>query len=285
MIREVNVMQFDNVFYIKMVLLSAMFGVWFGALLYYYFRTRRQGRFQCEKVQEKGGTKLLGAFLMEFGYWAIHFLGRALVKSRISPNLLTLITIPLAISAAAAAYLGRFGLGGWLLLLAGIFDVLDGMVARESGKTSREGKFLDTIVDRYCELFFFLGAMGYYFSFKPAIGLLVGAAMIASLMITFTRTKAEAMGISDLPSGFMRRHERLLFIGVGMAASPFLSVIIEPRAENPVFHMAILAFALVATVGMATAVRLGWRVFILLKDPDDNSNEESLTGLHAEPKN
>ncbi len=218
------------------------------------------------RVDQMGGTRLLGSWLMEYGYWMIHGLANLFVRARVSPNMLTGLSLVLALASAVALFEGRFGLGGWLMIAAALFDLFDGMVARATGAASEAGEFFDSVVDRYCELIGFIAVMGYYFPFQPMVAMVVGLAMVASIMITFNRAKGEAQGITGVPSGLMRRHERLLYIGVGTAFSPIPAVWLEPGAARPVYHIAVAAYALVAVLGNVTAVKLALQVHARLRE-------------------
>jgi CDP-diacylglycerol--glycerol-3-phosphate 3-phosphatidyltransferase len=248
--------------------LMGAFGLWLIGLVVYAIRTSFKGRYQVERVEQIGGTRLLNTWTMEYGYWMVHGLGRTLARLGVSPNLLTVLSLMTALGSAVTLYFGRFGLGGWLLIAAALFDLFDGMVAREMGVASPAGEFFDSVVDRYSELLCFIGLMGYYFPFQPLIALLVGLVMVASIMITFNRAKGEAQGITDVPSGLMRRHERLLYIGVGTAASPIPALWLEPMAVQPVYHLAVAAFGLVAVLGNITAVRLALKIYQQLRKVD-----------------
>ena len=245
----------------------AVFGLWVVGLIWYAIRSAVKGRYRVPRVDQLGGTRLLGAWLMEYGYWMIQGLSRFFVRARVSPDMLTLMSLVLATASAVALFEGRFGLGGWLMIAAAIFDLLDGTVARAVGGASDAGEFFDSVVDRYSELLFFIAVMGYYFlSSRPLIGFVVGMAMLASLMISFNRAKGEAQGITDVPSGLMRRHERALYLGVGTAFSPIPAVWLEPGAARPVFHVAVAAYALVALLGNITAVKLALQVHRRLRE-------------------
>ncbi len=237
-----------------------VFAIWLIGLGVYAIRCAVKGRYRSGRVDQMGGTRLLSSWLMEYGYWMIQGIASGFIRLRVSPDVLTLSSLFLALASAAALFLGRFGLGGWLMIAAALFDLFDGMVARATGVASEAGEFLDSIVDRYCELATFVALMGYYFPHQPLVAALVGLAMIGSIMITFNRAKGEALGITGVPSGLMRRHERLLYLGVGTAVSPIPAVWLEAGVARPVFHVAIAAFTLVAVLGNITAVRLALEV-------------------------
>ena len=236
------------------------FALWFVGLAVYAVRTAVKGRYQSRRIDQMGGTRLLNSWTMEYGYWMIQSMGDLFVKLRIGPNILTSASLVTAVISAGFLLCGWFGLGGWLMIASALFDAFDGMVARKMGVASEAGEYFDSVVDRYCELVGFIALMGYYFPFRPGVAVIAGLAMVASIMITFNRAKGEAQGVTGVPSGLMRRHERLLYIGVGTAVSPVAAVWLEPGAARPIYHVAVAGLALVAVIGNITAVRLAVRV-------------------------
>lgn len=232
------------------------FALWTLALVAYSIRTLVKGRYRVARVDAMGGTRLLGAWTMEFGYWCMHGVARVLVALRVGPNAITFASLAAAVAAAVALARGHFGAGGWLVVAAGLLDVLDGWVARSRGVDGEAGEYLDSVVDRYCDLAIFGGLSAYYFQHEPVLALVVWAAMVASLMVTYARVQGEAQGVRGVPNRLMRRHERTAYIGVGLAASPILASFVEPGAAHPVYHLAIAACAVVALVGNAAAIGL-----------------------------
>jgi CDP-diacylglycerol--glycerol-3-phosphate 3-phosphatidyltransferase len=141
----------------------------------------------------------------------------------ISPNALTLIGFVLALVVAAVLALGYLFWGGVLLIFAALFDTLDGAVARYAGKTSVFGAFFDSVLDRFSEAVTLIGLMVYYLTTpdprQPV--LLLAAALVGSLMVSYTRARAEAVGVA-IKEGFFQRTERIIALVVGLVLSPFL---------------------------------------------------------------
>lgn len=230
------------------------FALWTFALVLYSIRTLVKGRYRVARVDAMGGTRFLGAWPMEFGYWCMHGFARALLALRVGPNAITFASLGAAFAAAFALAFGYFGAGGWLVIAAGLLDVLDGWVARERGVAGESGEYLDSVVDRYCDLAIYGGLSAYYFQHRPALALVVWLAMVASFMVTYVRVQGEAQGVRDVRSRLMRRHERTAYVGVGLAASPILASFVEPGVAHPVFHLALVACAVVGVVGNVAAI-------------------------------
>ncbi|MEE8587522.1 MAG: CDP-alcohol phosphatidyltransferase family protein [Acidobacteriota bacterium] len=155
---------------------------------------------------------------------------RLLVRLRITPNVLTLVgfLVSLAVAFAfAKSEEGDFTTAGFILILAGLFDMVDGLVARATQKTSKFGAFFDSIMDRYSDLTLYLGLIIYYGRHdRMTYVVLVGIVMMASVLISYARARAECV-IPECKVGFMERPERivLLLIGSFWAMEPVLWVI------------------------------------------------------------
>ena len=144
---------------------------------------------------------------------------RWLVRARVSPNLLTTIGFVVTTTAAFFFHLGQIRMGGFLVLMGGIFDLLDGRVARETGRTSRTGAFYDSTLDRFSEMMVFVGLASFYHTSRvPGEGFgMIYAVMLAmggSLMVSYTRARAEGLGL-ECRGGLMERTERILLLGAG----------------------------------------------------------------------
>jgi CDP-diacylglycerol--glycerol-3-phosphate 3-phosphatidyltransferase len=143
-------------------------------------------------------------------------LGQALARTGISPNVLTTVGCILNFGVAAVIALGYLSLGGVLILFAGAFDMLDGALARASGRTTTFGAFLDSTLDRYSEAAVFLGIfIEAAMRNDIQVQLLTYAAAIGSLMVSYARARAEGLGLRN-SVGFLQRPERVILLGVGL---------------------------------------------------------------------
>ena len=140
-------------------------------------------------------------------------IGKAFASTGLSPNFWTLIGLVFALASALVYGLGlEFGLiiGGILLLVSGFFDMVDGQVARITGKTSQMGSYLDSMFDKIAEVAIFLGLLvgGY------AEPYLVMLAITLSLLVSYARAKSDALNIKLQGVGIGERAERLLVIAI-----------------------------------------------------------------------
>jgi phosphatidylinositol phosphate synthase len=141
-------------------------------------------------------------------------LARALSAMRVRPDVLTATGWVLALSAAALFALGYSRTAGAVMLFAGLFDALDGAVARESNQMSDFGAFLDSTLDRLSESAIFVGVIFFYtISSIPYAALLAGVAMTFSLMTSYTRARAEGLGLK-CEVGLLERAGRVVILSV-----------------------------------------------------------------------
>ena len=140
---------------------------------------------------------------------------RALLGARLRPNQLTVLGLFCSILATAAFVLDRPRSGGLLLALAGTLDILDGALARVSGRASPFGAFLDSVLDRYSDLVVLAGLVVLFMARNrvwDVIGALV--ALVGTVMVSYTRARAESVGV-ECRVGFMERGERMLTLIAG----------------------------------------------------------------------
>lgn len=149
-------------------------------------------------------------------------LARLLSAMRVHPDTLTHLGWTLAVVSAVLFGLGRVRTAGAVMLLAGLFDALDGAVARESNRMSDFGAFLDSTMDRFSELAIFVGILFFYASSgSPYETLLAGAAMTFSLLTSYTRSRAEGLGIR-CEVGLLERAGRVVILSL-FALAGFLT--------------------------------------------------------------
>lgn len=150
-------------------------------------------------------------------------MGKSFASTGLSANFWTAVGLGFAFASAAVYGIHMqysFILGGVLLLISGFFDIVDGQVARFTGKASKRGAFLDSVFDKIAEVAIFLGILiGNY-----SEGYLVLLAITLSLLVSYTRSRAESLGVQLQGIGIGERAERLLVIAiVGMAGAVFLN--------------------------------------------------------------
>lgn len=141
---------------------------------------------------------------------------RLLAGLGVTPNALTLSGLAVAGAAAYLVAQGYLAAGGAVVLLSGLFDLLDGALARATGRVSRFGALLDSVVDRVSEAVVLLGLLVHYLDepSRPGVAL-VYVALAASIMVSYVRARAEGLGV-ECKVGLLTRPERVVALGGGL---------------------------------------------------------------------
>lgn len=152
--------------------------------------------------------------------FAIDPVARAFARVGFTPNSLTCIGLIFSLIAGVLFGISQPRFAGLVLLICGFFDIIDGAVARVSGRVTAFGGVLDSVVDRYTEAVIFIGII--FFSGRgglPELGqygwLWAVLALVGGFMVSYIRARAEAAGSGKLSVGIAERAERLLILGVG----------------------------------------------------------------------
>jgi CDP-diacylglycerol--glycerol-3-phosphate 3-phosphatidyltransferase len=157
---------------------------------------------------------------------------RTLIRLNPNPNMLSVIGLGINLWAALLYGFGRFFSAGLVMILANLFDMLDGRVARGTGRVTRFGAFLDSSLDRLSDTVVFLGIIIYYtrdtVHHSTLYAALTGAALIGSVMVSYTSARAESM-IPKCDVGFLRRPERVVLLIIG-------SLTVWPESTHPLLN-------------------------------------------------
>ena len=211
------------------------------------------GRFHDAEMDARGLGGLTTARMRHFFAWTMSPVWRGLSVAKVPPNALTTLAFGLAAAAGVGVSVGRFALGGWLFLAAGALDFLDGRVARETGRATRSGAVLDSVVDRYCECAFLVGLAWYYRqSWVLAVVLL---SLTGSVLVPYVRARGEAIGVVMKDVGFMQRPERIVALGVGVAFAPVPQALFFANEPHPTYHLTIAVLCVLAVTAHATALQ------------------------------
>jgi phosphatidylglycerophosphate synthase len=151
-----------------------------------------------------------------------------LIKLGITPNMITFFGLILYMFSSVILIYGAekgermdhgyVGLAGLIILLGGLMDMVDGRLARVGNMSSDYGALYDSVLDRYSEMFMFLGICYYLVSYNYFLSSIFAfIAMIGSVMVSYTRARAEGLGV-NASVGIMQRPERILLIGIAAVA-------------------------------------------------------------------
>ncbi len=148
-------------------------------------------------------------------------LARLLARTPLTPDALTWLGFFITVGAAVLIVTDHFLAAGVVVLVAGLFDMLDGALARLTGKTSRFGAILDSTLDRLSEGALLL-ALLVVFSQEQYVtaSLVVGITLLGSIMVSYIRARIEAMGI-ECKAGVFTRPERVIILALGLMLNQY----------------------------------------------------------------
>lgn len=206
-------------------------------------------------------------------------LARAFIRGGVHPNLITTLGTLVVIASGLAFGMGDVRLGGVLLLTSGVFDILDGQVARQGGMTTTFGAFYDSTLDRVGESAVFAGLAFYFLrGGVPAdrAQLAAGIALIAlvgSLLVSYTRARAEGLGV-ECKVGIAARAERILLLGLP-------AVFLGPGPNGMLLFWIVVVLALVSAITVVQRVVHVARVAKGAPRPPPSPKRETLPGVGA----
>jgi CDP-diacylglycerol--glycerol-3-phosphate 3-phosphatidyltransferase len=208
-------------------------------------------------------------------------IARALIRGGVRPNTITTIGTMFVVGSGVAFGLGQIRLGGALLLVSGVFDILDGQVARQGGMTTAFGAFYDSTLDRVGESAVFSGLVFYFLTGPLSSDLKLRAvaaglvALTASLIVSYARARAEALGV-ECKVGIAARAERILLLGLP-------AVVFGAGPGRP----AVLLFWIVTVLAIVSAITVVQRVVHVARvargapPPSPVPKRETLPGVAA----
>ncbi|HET6462277.1 MAG TPA: CDP-alcohol phosphatidyltransferase family protein, partial [Candidatus Krumholzibacteria bacterium] len=180
----------------------------FGSMAVYSFAGRRRDA----DVQSKSGQLLSGKadFILHWFMWLMMPVTSASIRLGLTADFYN--WLGLALGAASGVFIAfhRLELAGWAIALSGVADIMDGRVSRATGKTSVYGDFIDSTLDRFIEVFIFIGLAVFYGSNQLGV-LLSFVALSGSLLVSYARARGESLGI-NCAGGLMQRGERLVLL-------------------------------------------------------------------------
>ncbi len=168
-----------------------------------------------------------------------------LIRMDINPNAMTTMGFGISVFAGYFFAIGSLRFGGVLVLLSGIFDILDGKIARGTDRVTRFGALYDSTLDRYAEIFVFLGIAYYFINQDMFLSSLASCIVLGgSLMVSYVRARAEGLGFS-CNIGLMQRPERIVTLGltaliheyVLIAGIFFLAIMANYTAIQRIHHV------------------------------------------------
>jgi CDP-diacylglycerol--glycerol-3-phosphate 3-phosphatidyltransferase len=210
-------------------------------------------------------------------------IARALIRGGVHPNTITTVGTLFVIGSGLAFGVGAVRLGGALLLASGVFDILDGQVARQGAQTTTFGAFYDSTLDRVGEGAVFSGLIFWFLAGPlpselkmPAVGVAL-LALVSSLVVSYTRARAESLGV-ECRVGIAARAERILLLGL-----PALAFGAGPAAAGP----GVLLLWIVSVLAIVSAITVVQRVVHVARvargapPPSPIPKRETMPGIAA----
>ncbi len=161
---------------------------------------------------------MIGASIGRGAMSIINAMVRWIATAGIHPNILTTIGVCINVACGLLFGFGEFFWAGIVLIVANLFDMLDGNVARLTGTVSRFGSFLDSSLDRMSDMVVFLGIMIFYAGNSPQHSVLnvflAGVGMIFSVLVSYTAARSDSLGVKA-NVGFLQRPERVVLLIIG----------------------------------------------------------------------
>jgi phosphatidylglycerophosphate synthase len=220
------------------------------------------GRRRDADAEKKGAQFLLGIgdFLVHWLMWALRPVERAALALGLTPDFFNFAGLAFGLLSGLLIGLGRLELGGWAIALGGLCDILDGRIARARGLVSPYGQFIDSTLDRFVEVFAFLGFVVYLRSFAWG-PLLAAAAITGSLLVSYTRARGESVGVL-CKEGLMQRAERLVLTFLAcLLDAPLTAAIGRPRGTAVLWVLGLIAIGT-----FITAVQRTWWISARLRE-------------------
>ena len=223
------------------------------------------------EVAKRGASALLGYFVRDWVMWLIGPAERFFVRSGVSPDLFNYLGVAFGAAAGVAFAQRELALAGWAILLGGVADIFDGRIARARGIANRYGAFMDSTLDRFAEAFSFVGVTWYLSerSSDPWSSGAMGAsiavlAISGSLLVSYTRARGEAVGVSGT-GGVMQRAERLVLLALG----GLLDAPLTARFDWPEGRVLFVTVAIIAMGSIGTAIYRTASIARTLSKQDD----------------
>jgi CDP-diacylglycerol--glycerol-3-phosphate 3-phosphatidyltransferase len=211
------------------------------------------GRRRDQDAEKKGSQFLLGVgdFLVHWLMWALGPAERLSLRMGLTPDFFNFAGLAFGMLSGHLIGTGRLELGGWAIAAGGLCDIMDGRIARARGLVSPYGQFIDSTLDRFVEVFVFLGFVFYLrpFAWGPSIA---AAAITGSLLVSYTRARGESVGVL-CKEGLMQRAERLVLTFLAcLLDRPVTTALGRPPGTVLLWVLALIAVGTFATAAQRT---------------------------------
>lgn len=237
--------------------------------LFSYFAITWKKRKISKESLARLHESFIGIFLLEFWSWITRPLLNFFKLVGITPNGITLLSILLSFITGVFYSFGYIASGGWLLVFGSSMDMLDGALARETGRVTKAGAYLDSCGDRYSDSFYFIGIGVFFLSknYSSATGsfTLTAADFIAVIVImtillgaaamSYVKARGDVAGAST-KRGLMQRPERVLMLSLLTVLDPFFRVILVRYGQHPDLILITVLIIMSILINISAIVRM-----------------------------
>jgi phosphatidylglycerophosphate synthase len=246
----------------RLVTAAVTLAVVVGALVSSMAAYALLGRKRDQDAEGKGAQFFLGFgdFLLHWFLWIVDPLVGISIRLGLTADFYNYAGLATGIASGIFVAYGSLSLGGWALAVCGVCDILDGRIARATGVASDYGDFIDSTFDRYVEAALFLG-FAVYLKDAPYGPFLAGAALAASLVVSYARARGEVLGVL-CTGGLMQRGERLAVVTLVCLVEPLLTGYL--RWSPGTLSQWMLGF--IAVTSAVTAVHRTWWIAARLRE-------------------
>ncbi len=239
------------------------------SVLFLYYAVTYSRRPKTPEVLERLHRSFLGVFFLEFWYWFIDPAVKFLAFLRMTPNMITAMSIVISAYTAYVFLSGSLGFAGWLVIISGTMDLLDGRLARSTGQTTRSGAFFDACTDRFNDAIVFAGA-GLYFIFKDYdrltgtfnvspldLTMLIVAVflIIGTEVMSYSKARGEVYGFVT-KRGLMQRPERVALMGGLTVLYPYFRILAVENGVHPDISLMITLAVMAVLVNYSAVIRI-----------------------------
>ena len=233
----------------------------------YFALTWHKRTKHSEETLSRVHKSFIGIFLIEFWYWLTNPLLYIFKVLHFTPNKITTLSIFLSFITGLIYATGNFAFAGWMLVISGTLDMLDGRLARETGTATREGAFFDSCSDRYSDSFVLIGIAVYFLSknyfggdFTISLSDFIAIVVILFLMlgtasVSYVKARGEAVGITT-KSGLMQRPERIMMLSIYSILDPFLRIIQKNYGMNDDYGLIFLLILMTVLINSSAVSRM-----------------------------
>jgi len=191
--------------------------------------------------------KLLNKHCVNGFLTVIEPIAKLLINLKVHPHVITFAGLFISLLAFNFFRSGLFFYAGLMVILAGMCDVLDGRLARDTKQITKFGALMDSTIDRYSEVFMFLGLAIFFHDKQSYIVYLIILALTGSFMVSYTRARSEGLGI-ECKVGLMQRPERMTYLALGSILGSI------PKTKNVCLILAIWFIAIFANITVVQRV-------------------------------